>query len=75
MLVLGFAAAVLWLYGVRIFLGLLNPMSALHFALAAYLGLTVVASLAFVALKDAWLLLFIVPAFFVVGADLVVPRT
>ena len=74
LVVLGFGAAVLWLYEVRIIAGLLNPMNVIHFALAAYLGLAVLASFALVALKDAWLLLFIAPAILIVGADMVVPR-
>jgi hypothetical protein len=74
LVVFGFGAAVLWLYGVRIFAGLLNPMNVIHFALAAYLGLSALASFALMPLKDAWLLLFIAPAVLIVGADMVLPR-
>jgi hypothetical protein len=62
--------AVLWFYGFRIFAGLINPMDLIHFGVAAYFGLAVMAAFALFVLKDAWLLGFIVPAAALIGVDM-----
>jgi hypothetical protein len=74
-LAIGLGVAVIWLYGFRIFAGLINPMNFAHFALAIYLLLAAIAAFALYFLRDPWLLGFILPAAFLIGADAVWPHS